>query len=297
MEENYFIRSNYHVNPKIETIESGNKIYWTNERISQSFYAQYSVYKLCRKLIKIKNIKSVLDIGCGPANKLMKLIYPACNDVYGIDQERMINFCIKHHGLKNFFTDDIENSNLNLNKKFDLIISSDVIEHLDNPNNLISYIKKYSNDNTFIIISTPERDILRGKECSFSPKKDHVREWNKQEFHSYLKHHGFEILAHIIGENFKIYLNFKNPLPIIKSDFLTQIFKVKRFNNLKKIKHCQIVLCKINKTKVNINNGSIISLFKNFEKPNIRDVFKILMIEIYLLFFDITKFLVKIKRI
>ena len=63
----------------------------------------------------------ILDIGCGYAIKLMKFIHPVCNEVYGIDQENIINFCRKKYNLNTFLVDDIENSKLDLKKKFDLI--------------------------------------------------------------------------------------------------------------------------------------------------------------------------------
>ena len=98
------------------------------------------MYKFARKIIKKRKIESVLDIGCRDARKTMKLFYPLINELYGINNERyFIDICKKRYGLITFYYDNIENSNLELNKKFDLIISSDVIEHLLTPDNLIAY--------------------------------------------------------------------------------------------------------------------------------------------------------------
>ena len=93
---------------------------------------------------------------------------------------------------------------------------------------MISYIKKYCHENTYIIITTPERDILRGKNCNRSPKNVHVREWNSFEFNKYLKNQGFKILAHVNGESFSVYLNFKKSLSDIKIELMTQMDLVKR---------------------------------------------------------------------
>ena len=208
MKNNYFIKPNYKPNLTTETRETKENTYWTFDRISQSYYTRYYLYKFLRKLIKKMNISSVLDIGCGYAIKLMKFIHPVCNEVYGIDQENIINFCRKKYNLNIFLVDDIENSKLDLKKKFDLIISCDVIEHLLNPDKLISYIKKYSHENSYIIITTPEREILRGKNCNYSPKKVHVREWNKIEFNNYLilffgnKPIHSDVLIHLVKLNY-----------------------------------------------------------------------------------------------
>ena len=285
MERKYFIKPNYKSNLIINTFDSKDKIYWTKERISQSYYTRYYLYKFCKKLVKKQKLKSVLDIGCGSALNLMKFIQPECDEVFGIDQEKVINYCKKRYGLKTFISDNIENSSLNLDKKFDLILSFDVIEHLLDPNKLISYIKKYSHENTLIIITTPERDILRGKNCNYSPKNTHVREWNTIEFKKYLRSQNFEILAHIIGENFRIFLNFKNPISVLKSDVVTQLIKMNKFNSLKKIRHCQMVLCKLQNSSDYLKEDSIVLEYEKIGKNRFRDIFKILTIKLYNIFF------------
>ena len=242
MNDNYFIKSSYKPNKILETIETEDHKYWTERRISQSYYSQYYIYKFCRKLVKKENLKSVMDIGCGFAVKLMELIYPICNEVYGIDQERIIQFCVKNFGLRTFLTDNVENPKINLDKKFDLIICSDIIEHLFNPDSLLSYIKRFSHKNTFVVISTPERDILRGRNCDFSPKKAHVREWNLIEFKNYLENRGFKVLPHKLIKNFKILINLNKSTHRIKEDFVTQLYKFSRFRSLKLLKHTQLAL-------------------------------------------------------
>ncbi|MFX1375569.1 MAG: class I SAM-dependent methyltransferase [Promethearchaeota archaeon] len=246
MLNNYFIKENYRASDKIETLESKNKIYWTKHRIEQSYIDQYSTYKFCKKLVKKKKINNILDIGCGPASKLMKLIYPICKEIYGIDQKRIINYCKKGYKLNNFFVDDIENPTFPLKKKFDLVICADVIEHLLNPDKLISYIKNYTNQDSYIVLSTPERDLLRGKDCQFSPKKEHVREWNTIEFIRYLKYNNLQINMHKIVNSYKkIKINLRYSIKKIKIDFMDLLLILLRKKN---IKTCQLVSCKIGKS-------------------------------------------------
>ncbi|GAJ17799.1 unnamed protein product, partial [marine sediment metagenome] len=66
---------------------------------------------------------------------------------------------------------------------------------LGNPDTLLEYIKLHSHPETNIILSTPERDIIQGKN-SFGPpaNKTHVREWNMAEFHKYISKYGFNTL-------------------------------------------------------------------------------------------------------
>jgi hypothetical protein len=70
--------------------------------------------------------------------------------------------------------------------KADLVICADVIEHLDNPDDLLDFIDDI--DFRLLIISTPERDGQAGKN-DFGPPENtsHYREWNAVEFKNYLR--------------------------------------------------------------------------------------------------------------
>lgn len=124
---------------------------------------QSEVYKLARKLIKENKINSVLDIGCGYGEKLKKFIYPICSEITGIDSEHGVSYCKEKHNFGKWYVDNLDNPRLNLFEKFDLVISADVIEHLENPDILIDQIKKYSKKNSLILLSTIERNSLCGK--------------------------------------------------------------------------------------------------------------------------------------
>jgi hypothetical protein len=86
-------------------------------------------------------------------------------------------------------------------------------------------------ENSIIIISTPERDIVRGKSNMQSPNKDHVREWNEDEFRQYLENNGFTISDHFLTPpikfNFSIYY-FAN--------LLYYKLKLKRFKGTQVVK-------------------------------------------------------------
>lgn len=244
MEKNYFIKNGYIPN---KIISSTNIKKWEGLKLSsKSFYNQYYVYVIGKKLIKKLNLSSVLDIGCREANKLMNLIYPVCNNVYGIDfEDYFIEQCKRKYKTDNFFVDDVENPKLELNKKFDLIICSDIIEHLIDPDKLLHYIRKYSHENSVIIISTPERDLRYGKQCNKPKLKGHIREWNFLEFKNYIEYQGFEILYHKPTFNVKIRININRS---IKTTLKNQIFLIKTLLLKKKrtkAKSLQIVVCRL----------------------------------------------------
>jgi hypothetical protein len=79
-------------------------------------------------------------------------------------------------------------------RTFDLIICADVLEHLMDPGPSIEMMKRFSTAGTLLVISTPDRARLRGRNCMESPKPEHVREWTVREFTRYLRSRGLSVL-------------------------------------------------------------------------------------------------------
>jgi predicted TPR repeat methyltransferase len=191
---NYFIKRGYKRN-----IQQGKETFYDGiqDYVEQSLISQYRVYEYARDLIKKNNIKSVLDIGCGVATKLEKLILPICKEITGIDENETIKWCRQNYKWGDWYMDNLEQPKLMLKRKYDLIICSDVIEHLMKPEKLLEMIKHYADKDTFIILSTPDRDIIYGKKhMGAPPNLKHYQEWNKEEFHKYIEYSGFEIVKH-----------------------------------------------------------------------------------------------------
>ena len=119
------------------------------------------------------NLKSLIDVGCGTGRKLQYIHKKVSNiTIIGIDQKNAVDFCRKNYTFGKWYVDDIEDPSKSLkNINADLVISSDVIEHLLDPNHILKYLKLKVKKNGFIILSTPERNILRVPNCNFSPNK------------------------------------------------------------------------------------------------------------------------------
>jgi hypothetical protein len=81
----------------------------------------------------------------------------------------------------------------------DIIVCSDVIEHLVNPDELLLYLAKQSFQ--YLILSTPSRELVyeRDDPANFGPprNKAHQREWSFEEFHSYISKF-FDVIDHRI---------------------------------------------------------------------------------------------------
>lgn len=193
--DNYCIRADYIARLGNVSLDTDERVFWTEERIHESGLYQWHVYAYAAQLVRTKNMRTVLDIGCGTARKLMDHIAPLAQ-VYGIDQARAAEFCRERYGHKDFYSDNFEDPRLTLPVDFDLVICSDVIEHVTDPNVLLRYIKRFCKPSTLVLISTPDRERLRGTKCLRSPKAEHVREWSYTELQEYLVSQSFTVLDH-----------------------------------------------------------------------------------------------------
>ncbi len=111
--------------------------------------------------------KRVLHLGCSDwpdtedkvKNKtlLHQYITPFTKELYGVDySEESVNI-MKEHGIKDVFVGDIYNLHNDeniLNKKFDVLLISEIMEHLVNPGLALESIKKY------ILKTNPECKVI-----------------------------------------------------------------------------------------------------------------------------------------
>ncbi|UXM85392.1 class I SAM-dependent methyltransferase [Methanococcus aeolicus] len=121
--------------------------------------------KIIKKYIKDK---VVLDVGFLGENKnvefspLHKFIIRNANEVWGIDIDGRRIEELKKKG-HNVICDDVQKlENLTkLNKKFDVIIAGELIEHLENPGLFLDKIKEFLNKSGVLILTTPNILSLR----------------------------------------------------------------------------------------------------------------------------------------
>lgn len=183
--ERYFIKAGYTVNPNPRSYR---------DTLEDSLRYQADVYRHAGERSRSLRARSVLDIGCGLATKLMEYVYPHCSDVTGVDEAGTIAVCRERYEAGRWVEGDVEDPGFCLDGQYDLIISADVIEHLRDPDRLLDVIRAASHDATEVILSTPERDRRRGTHDLGPPGNwAHVREWNADEFSAYLASRGFSI--------------------------------------------------------------------------------------------------------
>jgi hypothetical protein len=139
---------------------------------------QREVYEYARQVLDAEKFKSVCDIGCGSGFKLITNFFDV--ETLGIELPQTAEFLCKKWPGRNW-----ADHNDPIDAPYDLIISSDVIEHVADPNELLTKIKEMQPKR--IILSTPERDQLCLGTHNGPPKNiHHVREWNYSEFGAYI---------------------------------------------------------------------------------------------------------------
>jgi SAM-dependent methyltransferase len=172
--------------------------YWTEERIAASSRYQHAVYRLCRDLLRSRAARSFLDVGSGPGTKVAELIAPLCSDLVLIDQPSSREIALRCVPGARFVAADLDALDLDLERSFDLIVCADVLEHLKQPDACARFIREHLAEGGRAVLSTPERDNLRGRECMTSPHPEHVREWNAAEFRAFVESCGLVVERQIL---------------------------------------------------------------------------------------------------
>lgn len=164
---------------------------------------QLEVYLHALGLMKKFKLKSIIDIGCGSAYKL--LTYLGDYETTGTETFQTYHWLTEKYPDRNWLISDfsVENS-----LSTDLVICSDVMEHLVDPDNLITFIKNINF--RYAIISTTCRNIIyrplrdfgrfNWRSGIFGPplNPSHIREWSFNEFHKYISIH-FDVIDHRIS--------------------------------------------------------------------------------------------------
>ena len=196
----YGIRAGYRANDKAQSADvCDDELYWNEKRVHAARFYQYGVYRYAMDLIERFGLKSILDVGCGVGIKL-GLIHARFPDVriVGVDQEEAITICRQRNSFGEWFVDDIEQPLATLpGLTADLVISADVIEHMVDPDYLLSYAQKHSRPGGLLLVSTPDREALHGPDCLQPTNREHIREWSFEEFSTYLESRGLEVVEHV----------------------------------------------------------------------------------------------------
>ncbi|HEY5578762.1 MAG TPA: class I SAM-dependent methyltransferase, partial [Acidimicrobiia bacterium] len=229
----YFIKDGYVHRSVNVTLEAEPAAYWNRLRIHTGSYFQQAVYRYAAALVERRSLSSVLDVGCGVGHKLARHIRPVADRVVGIDQPTCIEVARRKYRDLEFASADLDEAVESGLGTFDLIIAADVIEHLAEPDALLRLLDVHSHPDTWVVLSTPERDVLRGEENLQSPKREHLREWNHDELLAYLVASGFRVVEHRLVPAYRIGLS-----PVM------WMYRIRDYLQRVPLAHCQMVTCR-----------------------------------------------------
>lgn len=143
------------------------------------------------KLLKKFSIKSrILDIGCSKGVLINLLKLHGYKNVYGIDISKKAVLLCKKRGLKNIYLQGVENTKFPSNK-FDIIICSDVLEHIKNQDKAIIEINRILKLGGKVICFVPAFNFLWS---SHDIENMHYRRYSKNELYFLFKKNGYNIL-------------------------------------------------------------------------------------------------------
>lgn len=111
--------------------ENQYKNYFNNRGVSCNFYKKYNLPKYIADSLPKSFDKSILDIGCGLGQTMISLTKLGYKNVSGIDVSAEAIDSAKKNNLKVQEISSIREYALNCEQKYDLIIMSHVLEHLE----------------------------------------------------------------------------------------------------------------------------------------------------------------------
>lgn len=146
----------------------------------------------------------ILDVGCGNGVIACRLLADGF-DIYGIDASETGISIASRKNPGRFFVQDISSEQLPdaLSAfQFEVVISTEVIEHLYAPRSYMKLIKNILPRGGVVIISTPYHGYLKNLVMALSNKMDshftvlwdggHIKFWSRRTLTSLLNEFGFE---------------------------------------------------------------------------------------------------------
>jgi len=163
------------------------------------------LYPALRKMLGPYKDSRILDIGCGNGAIACRLIDDGFN-VYGLDASQTgISIASKKHPGK-FFVQNVEEKVLPkelLNKNFNVVISTEVIEHLYDPRAYVDMVKSCLSRDGVFIVSTPYHGYLKNCALALTNKLDshftvlwdggHIKFWSRRTLTTLLGEFGFAV--------------------------------------------------------------------------------------------------------
>ncbi|MDD3247365.1 MAG: class I SAM-dependent methyltransferase [Methanosarcina sp.] len=164
--------------------ESGNYKKYTSKNPLMGIVISKFMKDLSETIAPLEDLNSIIDIGCGEGFIINCLNRP---DITGVDiSKKALNIAKRKNPECNFCTGSVYDLSFKKNS-FDLVLATEVLEHLENPEKALQEIKRISKN--YCLFSVPNEpyfrtmNLLRGKNLTrFGNDIEHVQNWSSREF-------------------------------------------------------------------------------------------------------------------
>ena len=173
---------------------NGNLQKYKSKNIIQKMLINKFLYNIFR-LISLTEAESILDLGCGEGFVIRYLRNHNNNLRFeGLDiNKEAINMAKKLNPDVNFVICNLYKLQYNENS-FDLVMLTEVLEHLEDPEKVMNVVKKISNKH--FILSVPWEplfsisNLLRGKNIlKWGNDPEHINKWGRDQFVTFVNNH------------------------------------------------------------------------------------------------------------
>ena len=175
----------------LETIYLSNQAQITSP-LDANYWDKSRAFYLYEKLFRIEKYKnkSILEIGSGNGFILKTLQRKGFKNLVGI--EPSINKTKQDNGI--LFLKEFANKDLFLDREFDFIFSFGVYEHIENPNNITSFVNSHLKEGGELFIYVPNciQQLNSGYTGMFT--HEHINYFIKDSMHNHLSMNGLEII-------------------------------------------------------------------------------------------------------
>jgi len=206
-----------------DAIPEGNESFWFD-------VAHRDMYDdFCKQFIKGRKGR-LLDIGCGQGFFIKHLAPYSSWEVSGCEiSPSATKFAKESLGLERIFCGKVEDSDFSKNH-FDIITLWDVIEHIPDPDPMLSFLSTLLHDDGFLFLHTPNiqvhlpkaklKKLLKGMKSGvhYLEAKDHMNIYSVRSINSILNRNGFKEIQYthlkpiqsVAGSNHPLLKGLKN---------------------------------------------------------------------------------------
>lgn len=214
-----------------KNIKSEETLYSLNNYQKEEKKLRQRIVKLGKLIIAYINQGRLLDIGAGFG--LFSLILTKLGDfrvetldssIYPYYLKKVgVNFI--HHQIN--YQEFLKKKN---NKKYDLLLMIDILEHFKNPLAILKKTRKLMKDNSYLVIQTPNYQSLMAKICvnwSWWMIEDHKVVFSSQSIKKILNLTGYQIVYYKTYEDwFDFKKNLDGNFSGIKNLLIRKVFKI-----------------------------------------------------------------------